>query len=421
VHKTPTVRIAIDCRIWSFQQGTGTAVLSLANALSKSADVGQEYTFIVHEHLRESVAPHVSGPCRLQTIPVAAPSGFKSRLRAFAPLRAIARKVRKPALRVPASDGFVESEGFDMVHFPTQAAYLTELPSIYQPWDLQHLHYPQFFSQGEWERRELEYRAFCSQARYVCVQTEWSRQDVIQKYGIAPEKVVVIRWGSVFDAYTEPSIEAQQAISQKFALPKQFFFYPAVTWPHKNHEVIFRALSLLKREHQRIVDVYFTGASTEYRGQLDELARSLGVSEQLHFLGFVSPEELQSIFRAATAMVFPSKFEGFGLPVLEAFHAGAPVLSSNATVLPEVAQDAALYFDPDAPTELANLMIRMLDEPGLRESLIAKGKTILSQFSIDDTAVQFQKLYALTATRQGREGRNEMAYAQAAGKSSVAE
>lgn len=417
MHNNRTLRIAIDCRIFSFQQGTGTAVLALANALSRSDDVGQEYTFVVHDLLRDCIDPHIFGPSRLKTIPASTRSSLKSSLRAVAPLRAVWRKVRKNAIRVPASDGYVESEAFDLVHFPTQQAYLTRLPSIYQPWDLQHLHYPQFFSQAEWARREMEYRAFCNQAEYVCVQTNWSKQDVVQQYGIAPDKVVVIRWGSVFDAYTAPSTQAEHDSTQKFALPHQFFFYPAVTWPHKNHEVISRALSLLKHQHQRTVDVYFTGASTEYRGHLDEIARSLGVSEQLHYLGFVSPEELQSIFRAATAMVFPSKFEGFGLPLLEAFQAGVPVLSSNATVLPEVAQDAALYFDPNSPEELAFLMMQMLDEPGMRTVLIEKGKAILSQFSIDDTAVKFQKLYAHMAMRRRGEGKDEIGCAQASGQS----
>ena len=96
-------------------------------------------------------------------------------------------------------------------------------------------------------------------------------------------------------------------------------------------------------------------------------------------------------------MIFPSKFEGFGLPILEAFHAGLPVLSSNATVLPEVAQDGALYFDPDSPEELSTLMKVILDSPELRKELISKGALVLSQYSFRDTAAKFQALYERTA------------------------
>jgi len=391
------LRVALDCRGVSAQQGIGTALLALANALSGSANTDQDYTFIVSEDLEEWLRPYIYGPCRLISIPASRFSRLKKSLRPIAPLRSVWNIMHGKMLPVPASSGYVESQRFDLVHFPAQSAYLTSLPSIYQPWDLQHLHYPQFFSHGEIALRERLYRAYCSQAAFVCVQTEWSRQDVIEKFGIAPEKVVVIRWGSVFDAYAVPSLQATQNTIGKYRLPREFFFYPAVTWPHKNHEIIIRALHLLKTQHGRTPEVYFTGASTKFRAKLHEIARELGALDQLHYLGFVTSEELQSVFASATAMIFPSKFEGFGLPILEAFHARLPVLSSNATVLPEVAQDGAAFFDPDSPGELAALMVRCLDNPDFRESLIQKGCEVLRRFSMRDTASQFQALYARTA------------------------
>lgn len=397
------LRIALDCSSLDAKQGIGTAVLALANALSESEVADQEYTFIVPEDLHEWLEPHIFGPCQLMCTPASRLSGLKKSLRAIAPLRSVLAGVRRRILSTPVSPGYVEYQEFDLVHFPTQAAYLTHLPSIFQPWDLQHLHYPQFFSRTEFALRERRYRAYCAQAEFVCVQTEWTRQDVIQKYGISPEKVVLIRWGSVFDAYAPPTTLAMNNAVQKYHLPKQFFFYPAVTWAHKNHESIIRALHLVKKEQGTCPDVYFTGASTEFRGQLDDIARELGVLGQLHYLGFVTPDELQSVFASATAMVFPSKFEGFGLPILEAFHARLPVLSSNATVLPEVAQDGAAYFNPDSPAELAALMIRCLDDLDFRESLIEKGSAVLPKFSIMNTAAKFHALYARTAGSRSRE------------------
>lgn len=411
MHKGKNLRIAIDCRIGDPRQGVGTAVLALADALSKSHETAQEYTFVVSEEMRDWLVPHIFGPCRMKVIPRSTLSGLKRSMRWLAPLRILWRMIRSRKITVPASDGYLESEGFDVVHFPTQMAFLTSIPSIYQPWDLQHLHYPQFFSVEEYASREMRYRAFCRQASYVCVQTEWTRRDVIERYGIAAAKVVVIRWGSVFSSYKELSGASQQAALERLGISGQFFFYPAVTWPHKNHAVIFRALRLL-RERSRIVDVYFTGASTDFRAQLDELASSLDVLGQVHHLGFVSSDELQSLFQVSTAMVFPSKFEGLGLPLLEAFHVGVPVVCSNATVLPEVAQDAALYFDPDSPEELAEHMIRMLDEPDLRRTTIEKGRKVLSQFSMQETAAGLQQLYALTAAQRADDA------AQAAGERS---
>jgi glycosyltransferase involved in cell wall biosynthesis len=405
------LRIAVDCRIATSQQGVGTAVLTLAKALSDSKVAGQEYSFIVRENLKDWLAPYVYGPCKLAVIPASRLSILKTALRPIAPLRFIWHKLRDGiayipvSAHIPVSDGYVESQKFDLVHFPDPRAYLTDLPSIYQPWDLQHLHYPQFFSKTAFELREKLYRAFCDRASYVCVQAEWTKQDVIKHYGLPADKVVVIPWGSVFDAYKTPSVESMHATIEKYALPKHFFFYPAVTWPHKNHEAIFRALHILKSEHGIAPHVYFTGLSTKNRPVLDRLARDLGVFEQVHFLGFLTPEELQAVFSAATAMVFASKFEGFGLPILEAFHARLPVLSSNATVLPEVAGDAALYFDPDSPAELAALMKTILDTPEVREELIRKGTLALSQHSINDTAADFQALYERTAELSSQDHR----------------
>jgi glycosyltransferase involved in cell wall biosynthesis len=392
------LRIAVDCRIEDSQQGVGTAVLALAKALSDSNIEDQEYTFIVREDMRDWLAPYVYGPCRLVGIPVSTFSTVKAALRWITPLRLLWHEVRGRLAHIPVSDGYVEAQQFDVVHFPTQAAYLTELPSIYQPHDLQHLHYPEFFSKGVCSLRERYYRAFCDRASYVCVHAEWTKQDVMQHYGLPADKVVVILWGSVFDAYNAPSSEAIRATVEKYSLPKQFFFYPAATWPHKNHEAIFRALDLLKREQGTAPHVYFTGSSTEHRQKLDQLARERGVFEQVHFLGFLAPEELQIVYRTATAMVYPSKFEGFGLPLLEAFQAGLPVLSSNASVLPEIAQDGALYFDPNSPEELAQLMGTMLNDPSARRSLMEKGAPVLSQYSFAKTAAEFQTLYKRTAS-----------------------
>jgi glycosyltransferase involved in cell wall biosynthesis len=391
------LRIAVECRVRDPRSGVGTAILALAHALSESTIQDQEYTFIVNDATKDWLEPHIFGPCRLVGIGKPEDSILKSTFSAVAPLRALWRNLKVRFFPLQKSDGYVESENFDLVHFATPVGYITSCPTIYQPWDLQHRHYPQFFSKTDYMARERSYRAFCNQAAAVCVQTEWSRQDLIKQYGLPPEKVVVIPWGSVFDSYDAPSTEATQATITKFRLPSQFFFYPAVTWPHKNHETIIRALHILKREQNRIPDVYFTGLSTDFRAELDRLAKELGVFDQLHYLGFVSSEELQVIFRSATAMVFASKFEGFGLPVFEAFHAGLPTILANASVLPEVAQNGALYFDPNAPIELAALMNKMLDDPQARRDLIEKGNAVLRRSSIKDTAINFQVLYEHTA------------------------
>jgi len=400
------LRIAIDCRINDPLQGIGRAVIALARALSASPMYEQEYTFVVREDVSEWIKPHIYGPCRFEavSVPESLGSQLKSRLKAVPGLECIWKDIRSHSKRivsVPTSDGFVESRNFDIVHFPTQQAFLTKIPSIYQPWDLQHIHFPEFFSQVEIGSREKLYRAFCKQAKYVCVQTEWGKKDLVEKLSIEPEKVKVIRWGSVFDAYQPPLSAAVAATSERLQLPKQYFVYPAVTWVHKNHEAIIRALRILKHTHNVKAYVCFSGKCTDFRRDLDRLAIECGVADQIRYLGFIPTEDLQAVYAGAIAMVFPSKFEGFGLPIVEAFQAGLPVLCSNATVLPEVAQDGALYFDPSSPEQLSEHMKSIVDDDGLRSRLIEKGKRILPDYSIGQTAAKFQFLYQQTVSDVG--------------------
>jgi len=395
------LHVAIDCRITDFQQGIGTALLALAKAFSDSNVENQHYTFIAAENAKGLLDPYIYGPCVLESVTQSTLSKAKRAIAQIAPLRSAWNKLTNNAGHIPRSNGYIESRKFDLVHFPTQLAYATKLPSIYQPHDLQHLHYPQFFSKGMLAKRERLYRTFCNRASFVCVQTEWTRKDIINQYHLPADKVVVIPWGSVFEAYSTPSTEEIRNTVDKYNLPKRFFVYPAVTWPHKNQEIIFRALQILKRQHGIVPHVFFTGALTDYRSTLDKVAQYLGISEQVHFLGFVSPKEMQSILGVATGMIYPSRFEGFGLPILEAFQALLPVLSSNATTLPEVAGDGALYFDPDSPKELSVMMRDILERPELRQNLIEKGKVVLSRYSFRETALRFNELYERTADLSG--------------------
>lgn len=182
------LRVAIDCRIDNPQQGIGTALLAFAKALSDSGNENQEYTFIVRENVRDWLAPYVYGPCTLTGIPEPTFSAMKASLRRIAPLRLIKAKLANKVRPIPVSDGYVESQRFDIVHFPTQTAYKAGLPTIYQPHDLQHLHYPQFFPETEVAQREREFRAFFHRATYICVQTEWTKQDLICHYEVARKR-----------------------------------------------------------------------------------------------------------------------------------------------------------------------------------------------------------------------------------------
>ena len=170
------LRIALECRIDDPRSGVGSAISSLAHALSESPIEDQEYTFIVPEALQGWLEPHIFGPCRLAAIAKPTLSRLKRALRSVAFVRSARLSMRTKFGSPPASDGFVESGGFDLVHFTSPAAYLTSVPSIYQPHDLQHAHYPEFFTKIDLGLRERFYRTFCEHATIVCVHANWTKR-----------------------------------------------------------------------------------------------------------------------------------------------------------------------------------------------------------------------------------------------------
>lgn len=390
------LKIGIEFRVEEPRQGVGTAVLALIHGLSRLDQEEQEYVLIVKEKHVEFFRPYVSGPCSLLGVPDPPQSWrscLKSRLRRISFLQWVWTKIRPASERLPASDGTAERLGCDLLHFPSQFGYTTTLPTIYQPWDLQHRHFPEFFSPQDLRIRETQYRAFCERARFVCVQTEWTKQDVIVQYCINPDKIIVIRWGTAFEAYRQPSPEEIEHVRLELALPKTFFLYPAVCWPHKNHAVILHALAILKDRNGQPPHVIFTGAATAYGSRVEELARELKIADFITFLGFTPTQQIQVIFHLATALLFPSRFEGLGLPVLEAFRVGLPVISSNATVLPEVTSGAALLFEADSAEELAIGMEALLGSPELRAAMVDRGRQVLESYSAVTAAQRFAELY----------------------------
>ena len=154
--------------------------------------------------------------------------------------------------------------------------------------------------------------------------------------------------------------------------------------PHKNLLALIDALERLPAERRPVL--VLPGYPTWHEAELRERAAALGVSEDIRFEGWVTGEELEGLWALADAFVFPSLYEGFGLPVLEALHRGVPVACANAASLPEVAGDAALLFDPRSVSEIAASIERLLGDPVLAASLRAKGLARAAAFTWARTA-----------------------------------
>jgi|SRR5271157_3535706 len=399
------LRICLDGRLISGSSGgVEQVVIGLASALSKLPQGEEEYFFLTYRDRDEWLRPYVRGPCHMLPGPPAPHRPTRAWLAKRVPrLQDLYHRFRhlggSPLINIEKSDGTIEQARIDVMHFTLQTAFLTHIPSIYQPHDLQHLHLPQFFSHWQRTGREVRYRAFCAQAQMVVAMSAWGKADLIRQYDLPAKKVVVVPWGPALTAYPSPRSTDLCAVADKFDLPEAFLFYPAATWPHKNHLGLLQALFILRDQHALRVALVCSGLQNRHFREIKQQVRNLKLQDQVRFLGFVTPLELHCLYVLCRGAVYPSRFEGFGLPVIEAQLAGAPVACSNLTSLPEVAGDGALTFDPEKPQEIAEATLRVWRDETLRRRLVERGRANVARFSWDRSVRIFRAHYRRLANR----------------------
>jgi len=401
------LRICVDARVPGSGAvgGVEQVMIGLASGLSKLADGDEEYLFLTYRDAAEWLRPYVHGPCRI----ISSPAGtrgyrWKQLLNTTVPAarstwHELSSVIGSRTIKVPKSDGTIEKAGAEVLHFANQNGFLTEVPTIYHPHDLQHVHLPEFFTRRERLVREVIYRTFCEQAQMVGVVSSWGKRDLIQHYHLPEDKVRVVPLAPVSMVYPTPSGEDLTSTQRKYSLPEAFIFYPAQTWAHKNHIGLLEALAILRDRHGSIIHFVSSGRLTEFFPAIQRRVRDLRLTDQVRFLGFVSPLELQSLYTLCNSVVIPSKFEAASFPLWEAFLAGVPVACSNVTSLPKQAGDAALIFDPDRPEEIAEAILRLWTEEALRRTLVERGKKNVARFTWDRTAHTFRAHYRRLASR----------------------
>jgi glycosyltransferase involved in cell wall biosynthesis len=385
------LRVCIDARLGSGMfGGVEQVVIGIAAGLSRLEDGDEEYLFLTHPERDQWLRPYLKGPCR-----AIHPRTAYRRRRARAIGQAALERVPGIGSRffVRRSDGTVEDAGADVVHFPFQDAFITDVPSLYQPHDLQHLHLPDLFSGWQRRRRETVYRTHCERAAAVVAMTSWGCRDFVKSYGLPEEKVWVVPGASVLAEYPAPTDAELEEMRSRLQLPDSFLLYPAQPWPHKNHARLLEALARIRDRTGAAIPLVCSGAAASAFDHVRDRARQLGLDDTTVFPGFVSPKELRGLYLLATALVFPSLFEGWGLPICEAFSADLPVAASAATGLPELVGDAGLIFDPRNTDQIADRVQRLWTKRDLRRRLVRLGRKRGSSFSFDHTARLFRAHY----------------------------
>jgi glycosyltransferase involved in cell wall biosynthesis len=395
------LRVVIDARLRDGEPGgVQQVVIGLACGLSRLRDgQGDEYVFATWQGGSRWLQPFIGGGCKMVEIRA-------SRMRAAGRwardvLRATGALGVLPAssMSIVDNDPAIEALGGDVIHFPTQRGFLTGTPSVYQPHDLQHVHLPDFFSGPARQSRDRVYRAYCAQATAVVVMSEWGRRDIVREYGLPRAKVAVVPPAPMLPEYGVADDGTIEATRRKHALPPRFAYFPAHTFPHKNHLRLLGALARLRDSAGLEVPLVCSGRLNEFYPVIRRRVRDLGLTGQVRFVGFVPTAEVSALYRASRAVVFPTLFEGWGLPVSEAFVAGVPVACSRVTCLPEQAGGAAVLFDPESEADIARALAEVWCDEDVRARAVARGREVVARLSWDTTAEMFRALYRRVAGR----------------------
>jgi glycosyltransferase involved in cell wall biosynthesis len=284
----------------------------------------------------------------------------------------------------------------DLFHAPHYVVSpLTMCPFVVTIHDCIHLRFPQYLpNRAAYVYARTVMTSAARRARKVLTVSRASKDDILHFLKIPAEKVEVIYNGLDERFALPPSDDDIGRVRQRFQLTSPFILYAGNIKPHKNVDRLIEAFSILRQRGMSEVKLLIIGDEISKYPNLRRLVHRHQLHQYVRFLGFVADATLAVLYRLASVFVFPSLYEGFGLPPLEAMAAGAPVITSNVSSLPEVVGDAALLINPMDANDIADAMARVLGDPALRAELVRRGRERVKAFSWDRSAARTYEVYA---------------------------
>ncbi len=272
---------------------------------------------------------------------------------------------------------------------PMQVSH--NLPIVTVVYDLQHRVFADFFSPEELDARERDLRRACSVSdRVVCI-SDFVRSTLLDTGLAEPAAVasIPVRFEPIQDLIPR---DAALPLGLK---PNEYFLYPANFWEHKNHELLLTAIGVFFGNHpQSSVKFVCTGYASDRMAELERAVQGMGLGERVLLPGYLDREAFLDVLAGCRALVFPSLYEGFGMPVAEAILMGKPVIASRIPAIQEIAADAALYFDPKNPHEISARLAEFESNPNLSAELLERARPLRESLEdVDGAAMSYRKLF----------------------------
>jgi glycosyltransferase involved in cell wall biosynthesis len=287
-------------------------------------------------------------------------------------------------------------ERVDLFHAPHYVLPpLTRCRSVVTIHDCIHLRFPQYLpNRAAYAYARGSLWIATHRSDRVLTVSEASKRDILRYFRIPDSKIDVI-YNAIDERFgQEPRSEEIERVRERYQLDGPFVLYAGNIKPHKNLERLIEAFHSLRRDGEfENVRLLIIGDEISKYATLRRAVHRHKLHKYVRFFGFVPDETLASLYRLASVFVFPSLYEGFGLPPLEAMASGTPVITSNVSSLPEVVGDAALLIDPYEPESIADALRRVLSDAALRESLRARGFARAREFSWDRSIRRVREIY----------------------------
>jgi glycosyltransferase involved in cell wall biosynthesis len=314
-----------------------------------------------------------------------------------------------PLVRIPLTlSRELRRHPVDVLHVQYTAPPFAPCPVVTTIHDLAFEHLPETFNRRSWMQLRLTVRQTARRAAHIITVSEYSRADIGRTYGIAPQRITVTPEAAAPNLLPVTNETELRRIRESYGIRENYILSLCSIQPRKNLVRLIEAYSSLRglRPEVKLPQLVLAGKRGWLDGETFRAAERNALGNDLLFTGYVPEPDLAGLYSGAICFVYPSYFEGFGLPVVEAMQCGVPVIAGNRTSLPEVVGEAGLLFDPFDTQALIKALRQVLDDSEFRASLRIKGLEKAKQFNWQTTAQLTLGVYERVVKRKRTDGRN---------------